>query len=54
MARALPPVDDALASPVVFTVYPGVAANSPAGAVVGSPASVAVPTSVQCVPSAES
>ncbi len=34
--------------------YAGEAANSPAWTVDGSPASVTVPTWVQCVPSAES
>ena len=54
MARVGPPVEDAPPSDVEVTEYPGEAANSPACAVDGSPASVAVPTRVQCAPSAES
>ena len=47
-------MEDEPPSDVVFTEYPGEAANSPACVVDGSPASVAAPTLVQCAPSAES
>ena len=43
-----------LANPWVVMRAVGDAANSPAWAVSGSPVRVAAPTSVQCVPSAES
>src|SRR5579875_594501 len=54
VAKAGPPLADAVPSPFEVTVYPGEAANIPACATRGSPASVAVPTRVQCTPSAES
>ena len=47
----LDPVPDRL---IRSTKYAGEAANSPAWTVAGSPGRVAVPTLVQCVPSAES
>jgi len=54
VARVGPPVDDDPPIDAEITEYCGEAANSPACAVDGSPASVAVPTRVQCAPSAES
>ena len=54
VARVGPPLEDPPPSDVVFTEYPGEAANNPACVVDGSPDSVAAPTRVQCAPSAES